>query len=124
MAEYTLLPGNPYDFTSDELKDLEREVRSQAPGVDVALGEKVERGYGVTLYEVIQVVADVRGAGGDLVLVAVVAWLRKRWRRDQAAGRRPRPRSVVLLDSDGKKLRSIDIDEPEGEPREAPQDEG
>ncbi len=120
MVNYLLQPGNPHDFTRDELEDLELLVRTRVPGTDVRLQDKDEQGYGVTLYEVIQVVADVRGAGGDIVLGAVAMWLRQRWKRDKAAGRRPRPRSVVLLDSNGEKLGAIDIDEPDGEPREVP----
>lgn len=123
MTTFCIQPGNPYDFNSDELEDLLNEVRSQAVGADVVLQKKTEHGYGVTLYEVIQVVADVRGAGGDLVIGYVVAWMTKRWKRDKDAGRRPRPRSVVLLDLEGNVLRTIEIDEPNGEPHESRSDE-
>lgn len=124
MTEFKIQPGNPHDFKPEELANLISEVRSQVTGIDVIAQEKVEQGYGVTLYEVIQVVADVRGAGGDLVLGAIAMWLRNRWKRDKDAGRRPRPRSVVLLDAEGNKLKSIDIDEPDGELREIGPGEG
>lgn len=117
MATVRIQPSNPHDFNSEELADLMNEVHSRVDGVDIDIQEKVERGYGVTLYEVIQVIADVRGAGGDLVLIAVAEWLRRRWKRDKDAGRNPRPRAAELLDLEGNKLKSVEIDEPDGEPK-------
>ncbi|TLM83480.1 hypothetical protein [Pseudarthrobacter sp. NamE5] len=118
MADFTLRPGNPYDFSTEELEELKLFISSQVPNADFDVVSEAEHGYGVTLYEVIQVIADVRGAGGDLLIGALVMWLQNRWKQERTSGRRPRPRSIVIFDEDGKKLRTIDIDEPDGDPQE------
>lgn len=119
MSSTTVKPGNPYDFSAEELDDLRQHLAREAPGADVVVESRDERGYGVTLYEVVQVVADVRGAGGDYVIAAVILWMRRRWKRDKQQGMAPRPRSIIVVDSEGNKLRSYDIDEPDGEAVEA-----
>ncbi len=129
MQEFRIQPGNPNDFTEEELGDLLKSV-DDLNGAKVRLGKRDERGYGVTFYEVIQVVADIRAAGGDVVLGAllhcIVTWLKRRWQcdRDEHSGAPPRPRSIVLLDSKGNKIRTINIDEPDGEPQEEQCEEG
>ncbi len=118
MTAIRVVPGNPHDFSPAELDDLRQHLREQAPGSDVVVEAPEEHGYGVTLYEVIQVIADFRGAGGDYVIAAVVYWLQRRWRRDKKRNDNPRPRSIIVLDAEGNKLRTINIDEPDGEPRD------
>lgn len=123
MSSIIVKPGNPHDFSGEELDDLRRHLAQKVPDADVVVESRDERGYGVTLYEVVQVVADIRGAGGDYVIAAVVLWMRRRWKRDKQQGRAPRPRSVIILDSEGNKIRSYDIDEPDGEAVEASEDD-
>lgn len=123
MSSILVKPGNPHDFSSEELDDLRQHLAREAPEADVVVESRDERGYGVTLYEVVQVIADVRGAGGDYVIAAVILWMRRRWKRDKEQGKRPRPRSIIILDPEGNRLRSYDIDEPEGEAVEASEDD-
>lgn len=129
MQEIRIRPGNPNDFSEEDLSDLLNSV-DDLDGAKVRCEERDERGYGVTFYEVIQVVADIRGAGGDLIVGAllhrIAIWLERRWQSDH--DERPdvptRPRSIVLLDGEGNKIRIINIDEPDGEPREEQCEDG
>ncbi len=99
-------------------------MRQEVPNAHVTVQRREELGYGVTLYEVIQVIADVRGAGGDLLVGALaqplIKWMRERWQqdRDKHPDSKPRPRSIVFFDADRNKFRSITIDLPDGEPHE------
>jgi hypothetical protein len=118
MQSTIIRPENPHDFSEEDVDDLKRHLAVEAAEADFVVDLGEERGYGVNLYEVVQVVADVRGAGGDYVIAGLLLWMRKRWKRDKDRSGQPRPRSVIVLDEDGKVVRSYDIDEPDGEPRQ------
>jgi hypothetical protein len=113
-------------FTEIELEQLLTELRAADPGVTVTLDPRSERGYGVSPWEVIEIVATAGGAAAAVQLSvtsvrAAVAWARKRWTKDKEAHPHlpPRPRSIrVIYGPDGSVLKVVSIDLPEGEPQE------
>jgi hypothetical protein len=118
----TIEPGNPHDFRVEELEALAEIVRSTHPGTEVHIVERPERGYGVTLYEVLKLVADfgkdaVEVAEAIVVLKTVVGWATARWNQDKHAHGTARPRSITLYDGDNKPVTSVTIDEPHGVPQ-------
>jgi hypothetical protein len=124
MTQVVLEPGNPHDFTQNELDELSKLLQGKH-GVDVRTVFRPERGYGVTFHEVIHVFVNVSEAatsiaGGVAVLKTVVTWAQNRWRkdRDQDPRSKPRPRDVMLYDGRGKPLKRVTIDSPSGEPTE------
>lgn len=116
-------PGNPYDFTADELEELRQVIVSADPGADVQIAVRPERGYGVTLQEVLYVWDVATDVVGDLALLgtpvaAAVAWLRRRAKKERDAGMvPPRTRVAVLLGPDGKPLSRVIVEDPDNEPR-------
>jgi len=124
MTQVVLEPGNPHDFTQNELDELSKLLQEQH-GVDVRTAFRPQRGYGITFPEVINVFVDVSEAassiaGGIAVLKTVVTWAQNRWRKDRDKDTRskPRPRVVVLYDGGGKLLKRVTVDSPSGEPTE------
>jgi hypothetical protein len=120
-------PGNPYDFTRDALDALRREIELTDGSLEVVLDVREERGYGVTLHEVIRLVwegtEDISTAGGAVSAFAIAVKLAKaRWwkAKNEHPAQSPRPRSVTLYDARGNPVKAIVIDEPNGE---AAQDE-
>jgi hypothetical protein len=118
-------PGNPYDFEDGGLQTLADEIRAADTDIVIDIDPRSERGYGVTPWEVVEIVATIGGAAEAVRLTAksvsvAVAWMRRRWQKDcgEHAGQPPRPRSVLLLLPDRTLLRKISIDLPDGEPTE------
>lgn len=116
-------PGNPYDFSPDELDELRRELASE--GVSVAIARRPERGYGVTFVEVLHVwdlatdvVGDVTTIVGP-VAVVLRRWLRRRAqrKREQHPDAKPRPTVVNLFGPDGRVLKKIVVDDADSDPR-------
>lgn len=121
-------PGNPYDFTRDELDALRREIEATDGSLEVILDVREERGYGVTLHEVIRLVwegtEDISTAGGAVSAFAIAVKLAKaRWwkAKNEQPTQAPRPRSVTLYNARGNPVKAIVVDEPNGE---AIQDDG
>lgn len=120
--DYLIEPGNPYDFSPDELDELRRELASE--GVSVAIARRPERGYGVTFVEVLHVWNLVTDVVGDVTTmvgpVAVVCrYLRRRAQREreQHPDAKPRPRVVTLLGPDGRVVKRIVLDDADSDPR-------
>lgn len=130
MADVYLVSPNPYDFSADELEEVADIVRAAEPDLEIEAGAHPERGYGVSTYEVIDIVSTVGGAGSVVVSVttglnAVIKWARARWTRDREEhpDENPRPRLVrVLYGPTGEVLLRVAIDEPDGEPEEVASD--
>ena len=112
----------------EELHDLVSSVEGEVDA-DVAVSTYLRRedGYGVTLYEVIaiwdlaaQVVGNTAIIGGPFY--AAARWAQKRWLKDkeERPNERPAPRSVSLYGPDGTEIRSVVIDEPDGEIQDQP----
>ncbi len=118
MAESSTLllePGNPFDFTDQELEELIAAVRNDVPDLKVDVAVREEVGYGVTLIEVLHVFVEHKeeisltaGAVG-----AVIRWMKRRWERDKG-----RQRAVLIWGPRGEPLKSVKIDDPDGEPVE------
>jgi hypothetical protein len=125
MTHYVLEPGNPYDFSQEELGALAAEITERIPAADISVKFRNERGYGVSLVEVIRVWTDIAdavkaAAEAGAVIALAVGWMRSRWRkdRDDHPDEPPRPRSVMLYGPGGEVLRSVRIDAPDGAPME------
>lgn len=124
-------PGNPFEYSEEELHDLVTSVESEvADDVIVSTYLRREDGYGVTLYEVIavwdlaaQVVGNTAIIGGPFY--AAARWAQKRWHNDKKENpdERPAPRSVSLYGPDGTEIRSVIIDEPDGDIQDQPPSE-
>ncbi len=121
----TISPGNPHDFSEGELEKLAQEIQQQTDDVTATVSIPLERGYGVTLHEVINLTVEV---GKDIValrvayavLQSIVLWARKRWQQDRQnrPDSKPRPRTITLWDGTGKAVKSVEINLPDGEPIE------
>lgn len=124
-----LEPGNPYDLTPEELEELREEIIREFPDAEVQVAIRPERGYGVTLHEVLYIWDVTTDIVGDITTVATpfaaaVAWARRRARKDREQhGSNTRPRTVVLLGPDGKTVKQVVIEDADAEPTvETPQD--
>ncbi len=119
MADITVRSRNPYDFTELELEELATTLRGVQAELSVEPQKHEERGYGVTPYEVIEIVSTVGGAAGAMQLVqATIVWLQQRWGRQKSEHheRNPRPKVVkYIYGPDGRVLRSVTIDASTGE---------
>lgn len=125
----TVDPGNPYDFTQAEIDELVDELQHAEPDAEIVSHFRDETEYGGGISELVHFWLDLKGAGiefrhlinEDWPTIAVVAtgvrWLRKRWNRDKAETRRPRPRQLRVYDQEARRLIQIDIDLPDGEPK-------
>lgn len=126
MADIIIRPGNPYDFTADELSELLTLLRSDQASESIEVELLTERGYGVSPWEIIEIIGAIGGAAETVKLSAVMvhratAWARERWQKDRSEhpNEPPRPRGVRLIyGPDGSVLRAISIDLPDGEPTE------
>ncbi len=120
-----LEPGNPHDLGRADLEELATLIREADPSQnpEIHVGEEV--GYGVTLAEVLRIYMEIGEIAGDTASVLApfwlaVKWAKGRWQRDKDThpGEKPRPRYVTLFDARSDKLKSIKIDEPNGDPEE------
>ncbi len=122
MPDIIVRSSNPYDLSVEELETLAEALRASDQDLDVEVQVLPERGYGVTPYEVIEIVSTVGGAAGAVQLVAsAVAWAQRRWKRQKAEHpeRAPRPKAVkYIYAGDGQVLRSVTIDGTTGEATE------
>lgn len=110
-------PGNPYDFSEEELQDLAHRLEG-ASSQQVEIEVREERGYGVAWEEVIRIVIE----HGDALAIwgrispEVVSWLRGRWKRDEAEEEGPsRTRTAVIYGPDEKPLKTVKIEGKSGE---------
>ncbi|CAO5172135.1 conserved hypothetical protein [Frankia sp. AiPs1] len=120
-------PGNPYDFTNGDLQDLVKLIQKTIPDLSVEIDRKPERGYGVTLIEVLNIwlqVAD--GATATVGTIGLVGAI-KQWiqaRRMQAERdhpeSQPRPVSVTVHGADGAILCTLTIEGSDGNVRVEP----
>lgn len=112
-------PGNPYDFSAEELEELRQEIAQDCSIAEVQLAVRPERGYGVTLHEVLYIWDIGTDIVGDITTVATpfaaaVAWARRRARKDRELhGAKARPRTVALLGPHGRILKQVVIDDPD-----------
>lgn len=118
MARVIIEPGNPHDLTDAEERELIAAISEAAPDVEVRVVRRPEEGYGVTLNEVVHVFVEnpelaTVGAGA---LVGLFRWLRERFRKDG------RHRIVPIYGADGRILRTVRIEGPDGDPVEGPPD--
>jgi hypothetical protein len=121
-------PGNPFDFEEAEIAELIQELQEADPDAEFVAHFREEPEFGGGLIEVLHVwtsVEDFVNQNWETigVVATVVNWLRKRWQRDKAANpERPRPRSALIYDQEQRRVFSINIDLPAGEPLAEPVD--
>jgi hypothetical protein len=127
MTQVIIEPGNPNDFTADELDELARSLCSADSSLDVRTAIRPERGYGVTLDEVLNIWVEATSGitgtvGVGVIITTVVKWAKERWRkdRDQHDGHTPRARVLPFYGPDGTVMKQVRIDIPDGEPQEQP----
>lgn len=116
MANVIVEPGNPHDLTEDEERELLAVMKEADPDVDVRVVRRPEEGYGGPLTEVVHVFVEnpqLLGIGAG-ALGGLYAWLRKRFRKDG------RPRFVPIYGGDGRVLKTVRIEGPNGDPVEGP----
>jgi hypothetical protein len=125
MTEILIRSANPFDFEPEELEGLANLLREHEPSLDIRVDSQHERGYGVTPYEVIQLIATTGDAAvvlaaGARAVNRSIKWARERWLKDKDShpGESPRPRVIEVLDGDGHVLTKITIDVPDGDPRQ------
>ncbi len=126
MDKVVVRPGNPFDFEETELEELTTQLSSVEPDFEVQLEFRHERGYGVSPYEVVELVSTWGGAAAAVgmsarMLRAAARWAHARWLKDkdEHPNETPRPRTVrVIYAPDGSVIRQVAIDLPDGEPRE------
>ncbi len=115
--------ANPYDFNEGELDALAEELGGELDGVEVSVHRRTEEGYGGPLPEIIQIWQAAGGWAEDAVALGVVVkcaggFLRERWLADRDScgpDECPRGRAVTIFDANGKPLKSVQIDLPDGE---------
>jgi hypothetical protein len=117
MAELLLETNNPLDIEPDELRALAEEVSGQT-GISAQVAYEDQYGAGVTLHEVLYLwlpsASFVKDAIYTQVLNMAFKFMRARFRKPHG---KARPKSIVVLDEDGRELESYDIKTEEGEPR-------
>jgi hypothetical protein len=125
MTEIVIRPANPFDFELEELEELANQLREDEPSLDIRIDAHRERGYGVTPYEVIQLIATTGDAvvvlaAGAKALNRSVRWARERWQKDKDShpSQSPRSRIIEVLDEDGHVRTKVTIDLPDGDPKQ------
>ncbi len=119
VAGLLLETTNPLDISPDELKALAAEILTQT-GTRASVAYEDQFGAGVTLHEVLIVWLPSRDFLKDTVytqlLNLVFAFMRARFRKSH--GQR-RPKTISVLDDQGRELERYEIKSEEGEPRQS-----
>jgi hypothetical protein len=117
MAELLLETNNPLDIEPDELRALAEKVSGQA-GISVRVAFEDQYGAGITLYEVLYIwlpsASFVKDAIYTQILNMAFVFMRARFRKPHGKGR---PKSITVLDENGKELESYEIKTEEAEPQ-------
>lgn len=113
MGILLVQPGNPNDFSEEELSELWQALAERLTDEVVRLDLRRETGgYGEFAYEVIELVELTGGLAGSAVAVAtVVDWARRRLKRRRKADEGAKPQMVRLYGPDGSVLKEVPIDD-------------
>jgi hypothetical protein len=120
--EVIIDPANPFDFDQDEIDQLIEELREAQPNAEIVAHFRDETEYGGALMEVLHIWVIGREFVNTnwetmVIVTGAVNWLRKRWLLDkETSPERPRPRSALVYDQEERRIFSILIDLPNGEP--------
>lgn len=110
--------GNPLVLPPEELEDLADAIRQLDTSYDVQTDIIEQKGYGVTWWEVINVILPwdviISGATGA-VITEFIHWARERFKKEQGT---KRPKYVGILGPDGKVIRSVVLEGPDAEPED------
>jgi hypothetical protein len=125
MIEVIFEPANPHDFSEEELQDAAVAIAGDVADTTVHIHVRKERGYGVTVEEVIHLwilgATAVTATGAAVaVLTNAVNWVRERSRNDRSSHpeSKPRPRTLLLYDGTGKPLKRVRVSDPDQDPIE------
>jgi hypothetical protein len=117
MLELLLETNNPLDIEPHELRALAEEVSGRS-GISAHVAYEDQFGAGVTLHEVLYIwlpsASFVKDAIYTEILNAAFTFMRNRFRKPHGKGR---PKSITVLDENGKELESFEIKTEEGEPQ-------
>jgi hypothetical protein len=107
------------DFKDGELEEILDAIREAAPELEVTLEDpqRMEKGrYGVVWGEILQLFFSASfGYAFNHAVNAAVKKAREGWEQRQAHMARPRPRIVSIHGPDGRIIKSVRVDEDEGE---------
>jgi hypothetical protein len=109
VSDIIIEPANPLDLRPEDLAGLATALRGIDPPVDVRIGYREQRGYGVTWWEVLFIWVGKEVADNLLKEVTRVGveWARSRFDFSTKA---KRPISITILGPDGKPLKKVKVD--------------
>lgn len=113
MATLRLQPGNPADFTDQELIELRDVLSGELSDDNVELDLRRETGgYGEFAYAVIELVI-VAGelAGAGVAVATAVEWAKRQRRRIRADPSKTRPQMVRFYDANGEVLTEVLVED-------------
>jgi hypothetical protein len=122
-------PGNPYDFSQEEIDKLVDELRRAEPDAEILSHFRDETEYGGGITELVHLWIQLKDAGIEFrhlvnedwpsiaFIATAVGWLRKRWKNDKDKNPLPRPRQLRVYDQEARRIVQVDIDLPDGEPK-------
>ena len=117
MSRITIRTRNPKDVTFEEAEDLAKAIRAFLPDQDVEVAGKEQREgtYGVTWFQVVDIVVPIAGGAGAILKkefiegIAKLAIDRARARFKAKGGTSRRPVYIPIYGSDGKIVESVVI---------------
>ncbi len=109
---FVIVPRNPYDTTPESLTPM-IEALGEEDGATVAVRNRPERGYGVTLIEVVVIYIGLRVLDGvtDRIIERSLDKAESactRWWAKRRLERKNRPANLLICDEDGNILRSLE----------------
>ena len=126
MSRITIRCRNPKDVTLDEVEVLAQAIRKLLPGQDVeVLGKDQQEGaYGITWFQIVDIVLPFAGAAGALAAKEVIQQITKAgidWARSRFKSKghpKPRPVYIPIYGPDGKIVKSVVINNASDEPED------
>lgn len=120
MTQVFLVPRNPLDLRPEKLEPLIDQIKELENGLTVSIRTVPQRGYGVTWWEVLEIVIIYVGAKGldaavghpiQLLLDKITEKVRDWYQRRRAEEGNTRPLSLTFRDEEGRALRSVEMQE-------------
>ncbi len=110
--EIRIVPGNPLDIRPDQLEDLAEALRGRLPDASVTIVAQPMTGYGVTVWEVLNVWVpwsdlphDAVMAAAGIVAKEAVAWARRRLKTSPH-----RPKYVAIYGPNDEILKAVKVE--------------
>jgi hypothetical protein len=115
MTKILIEPQNPLDLRPEALADLVDAVRDIDSAFEIQFAAHEQRGYGVTLWEVlfIWIGGKVAETTIDSITNSAIDWAKRRF---NVPNKGHRPKSITILGPDGRAVRRIKLDPKTREP--------